>query len=120
MNKTILLILTIVSFGSHATTFSTETRACPIGGEIYTIEVMMSYSIFNRRLDLKPSGTYGVGPTPLIVCPNGFVDYKNSYSEEELIKLTEFVNSKEYQRSRSGNNEYFLFTKILEIKLHLV
>lgn len=115
MKKTILLlILTIVSFGSHATTFSTETRTCPIGGEIYTIEVMMSYSIFDRRLDLKPRGSYGVGPRPLIVCPNGFVDYKNSYSEEELIKLTELVNSKEYQRSRSGNNEYFLFTKILE------
>ena len=110
----LLFVLLIVSVGSNATTFSTETRTCPVGGEIYTTEVLMSYSIFGRRLDLKPEGTYGSDPALLIVCPNGFVDYKDSYSEEELIKLTELVNSKEYQRSRSGNNEYYLLAKILE------
>ena len=110
----LLFVLLIVSVGSNATTFSTETRTCPVGGEIYTTEVLMSYSIFERRLDLKPSGTYGSNPALLIICPNGFVDYKDSYSEEELIKLTELVNSKEYQRSRSGNNEYYLLAKILE------
>lgn len=119
MNKTffitsLLFILMIASFGSHATTFSTETRTCPVGGQIYTTEVMMSYSIYDRRLDLKPRGSYGTDPRLLIVCPNGFVDYKNSYSDEELIKLAELINSKDYQRSRSGNNEYYLLAKILE------
>ena len=110
----LLFVLSIVSVGSNATTFSTETRTCPVGSEIYTTEVLMSYSIFDRRLDLKPQGTYGSDPALLITCPNGFVDYKDSYSEEELIKLTELVNSKAYQRSRSGNNEYYLLAKILE------
>ena len=110
----LVFVLLIVSVGSNATTFSTETRTCPVGGEIYTTEVLMSYSIFERRLDLKPQGSYGSDPALLIICPNGFVDYKDSYSEEELIKLTELVNSKEYQRFRSGNNEYYLLAKILE------
>ena len=110
----LVFVLLIVSVGSNATTFSTETRTCPVGGEIYTTEVLMSYTIYNRRLDLKPQGSYGSDPALLIICPNGFVDYKDSYSEEELIKLTELVNSKEYQRFRSGNNEYYLLAKILE------
>ena len=110
----LLFLLSIVSVESNATTFLTETRTCPVGGAIYTTEVMMSYSIYDRRLDLKPRGSYGTDPRLLIVCPNGFVDYKDSYSEEELIKLAELVNSKAYQRSRSGNNEYYLLAKILE------
>ena len=110
----LLFLLSIVSVESNATTFSTETRTCPVGGAIYTTEVMMSYSIYDRRLDLKPRGSYGTDPRLLIVCPNGFVDYKDSYSEEELIKLAELVNSRAYQRSRSGNNEYYLLAKILE------
>jgi len=109
-----LFLVLIVSVRSNATTYSLETIACPVGGEIFTTEVMMSYSIFGRRLDLKPRGSHGVGPRPLVVCPNGFVDYKNSYSKEELIKLTKLVNSKEYQKSRSGNNDYYLLAKILE------
>ena len=109
-----LFLVLIVSVRSNATTYSLETIACPVGGEIFTTEVMMSYSIFGRRLDLKPHGSHGVGPRPLVVCPNGFVDYKNSYSQEELIKLTKLVNSKKYQKSRSGNNEYYLLAKILE------
>ena len=71
----LVFVLLIVSVGSNATTFSTETRTCPVGGEIYTTEVLMSYSIFERRLDLKPRGTYGSDPALLIICPNGFVDY---------------------------------------------
>ena len=111
---TLLLAIFVASLSSHATTYSTERIACPVGGEIFTTEVMMSYSIFGRRLDLKPHGSHGVGPRPLVLCPNGFVDYKNNYSQEELIKLTELVNSEDYQRLRSGNNEYFLLAKILQ------
>jgi hypothetical protein len=51
----------------------------------------MSYSVFGRRLDLKPQGTYGTAPVPLVVCPNGFVDYKENYSKAELNKLEDVV-----------------------------
>ena len=114
LTATLFLILMVASLGSHATTFSTEIRTCPIGGETFTTEVIMSYSIFGRRLDLKPRGTYASDPRPLIVCPNGFVDFADSYTEEELTKFTELINSKEYQRLRSGNTNYYLFAKILE------
>ena len=113
-SKTFGLIVLCFSLNSIATTFTTQERICPIGGERFTEEVIMSYSIFSRRLDLKPEGTYGTAPVPLVVCPNGFVDFKDKYSEAEIISFTSLVNSPSYQNSRSGNTDYYLFAKILE------
>jgi len=36
LTATLFLILMVASLGSHATTFSTEIRTCPIGGETFT------------------------------------------------------------------------------------
>ena len=108
------MIVLCFSLNSVATTFETQERICPIGGESFTEEVIMSYSIFGKRLDLKPQGTYGTAPVPLVVCPNGFVDFLNNYSEEEIISFTNLINSPSYQNSRSGNTDYYLLAKILE------
>ena len=117
------LIILCFSLNSVATTFTTQERICPIGGERFTEEVIMSYSIFSRRLDLKPEGTYGTAPVPLVVCPNGFVDFKDKYSEAEIISFTSLVNSPSYQKLRSGNTDYFLLARIYEHagvnKLHI-
>jgi hypothetical protein len=114
LSKAFGLIVLCFSLNSVATTFQTQERICPIGGERFTEEVIMSYSVFGRRLDLKPQGTYSSDPVPLIVCPNGFVDFKKNYSEEEIISFTSLINSTSYQNSRSGNTDYYLLAKILE------
>jgi hypothetical protein len=113
-SKAFGLIVLCFSLNSVATTFETQERICPIGGESFTEDVIMSYSIFGKRLDLKPQGTYGTAPVPLVVCPNGFVDFKKNYSEEEIISFTNLINSPSYQNSRSGNTDYYLLAKILE------
>ena len=96
-SKAFGLIVLCFSLNSVATTFTTQERICPIGGERFTEDVIMSYTIFNRHLDLKPDGTWGTAPTPLIVCPNGFVDYKENYSKAELNKLEDLITSDNYQ-----------------------
>ena len=108
-------IVVLISLNSSATTYRTEERICPIGGERFTVEVLMSYSTYGKRLDLKPLGRDpSVVPQPLIVCPNGFIDYKKKYSEEEIISFTNLINSQSYQRLRSGNTDYFMLAQMLE------
>ena len=108
------LIILCFSLISAATTIQTNIHICPVGGEKFSATTLSSFTIFGRRLDLKPQGTYGTAPVPLVVCPNGFVDFKKNYSEEEIISFTSLINSTSYQNSRSGNTDYYLFAKILE------
>ena len=114
LSKAFGLIVLCFSLNSVATTLTTEERICPLGGERFTVDVLASYSTFGQRLDLKTLGTYGTDPFRLVVCPNGFVDFKKNYSEEEIISFTSLINSTSYQNSRSGNTDYYLLAKILE------
>tara|TARA_B110000008_G_C16776853_1_gene486898 strand:- start:42 stop:749 length:708 start_codon:yes stop_codon:yes gene_type:complete len=115
LSKFALSIVVLVSFNSLATTYQTEDRICPIGGKKFTVEALMSYSTYGKRLDLKPLGRDpSTIPQPLIVCPNGFVDYKKDYSEAEIISFTKLINSPSYQRLRSGNTDYFMLAQMLE------
>ena len=114
LSKAFGLIVLCFSLNSVATTLTTEERICPLGGQRFTVDVLMSFSTFGKRLDLKTDGTYGTDPFRLVVCPNGFVDFKKNYSEAEIISFTSLVNSPSYQNSRSGNTDYYLFAKILE------
>ncbi len=108
------LIVLCFSLISAATTIQTNIHICPVGGEKFSATTLSSFTIFGRRLDLKPQGTYGTAPVPLVVCPNGFVDFKKNYSEEEIISFTSLINSTSYQNSRSGNTDYYMLAKILE------
>ena len=115
VSQLIVSIVVLISLNSSATTYQTEERICPIGGERFTVEVLMSYSTYGKRLDLKPLGRDpSAVPQPLIVCPNGFIDYKKKYSEEEIISFTNLINSPSYQRLRSGNTDYFMLAQMLE------
>ena len=115
VSQLIASIVVLISLNVSATTYQTEERICPIGGERFTVEVLMSYSTYGKRLDLKPLGRDpSAVPQPLIVCPNGFIDYKKKYSEEEIISFTNLINSPSYQRLRSGNTDYFMLAQMLE------
>ena len=115
VSQLIASIVVLISLNISATTYQTEERICPIGGERFTVEALMSYSTYGKRLDLKPLGRDpSAVPQPLIVCPNGFIDYKQKYSEEEIISFTNLINSPSYQRLRSGNTDYFMLAQMLE------
>ena len=55
-------------------------------------------------------------PVPLVVCPNGFVDFKKNYSEAEINQFYEFnYTLTSYQTFKiMDNTDYYLFAKILE------
>ena len=115
VSQLVASIVVLISLNISAITYQTEERICPIGGERFTVEVLMSYSTYGKRLDLKPLGRDpSAVPQPLIVCPNGFIDYKKKYSEEEIISFTNLINSPSYQRLRSGNTDYFMLAQMLE------
>lgn len=114
LSKAFGLIVLCFSLSSVATTLITKERICPLGGERFTVDVLGSYSTFGKRLDLKTLGTYGTDPKHLVVCPNGFVDYKENYSKAELNKLEDLITSDNYQTLRLDNTDYFLLAKISE------
>ena len=114
LSKAFGLIVLCFSLNSVATTLTTEERICPLGGQRFTVDVLMSFSTFGKRLDLKTDGTYGTNPFRLVVCPNGFVDYKENYSQAELNKLEDLITSDNYQTLRHNNTDYFLLAKISE------
>ena len=108
------LLFLCFSLNTTATTIQEYTKYCPIGGETYTHFYLTSYTSFGMRLDLKPIGTFFTDVEPLPVCANGFIDYQDSYTEIELTKLEELINSPEYQSLRNDNTDYFMLAKIEE------
>lgn len=89
-----------VSLAVHATTVFPLERTCPIGGEKYSSVGIGSTTQLGIRLDLRPMGP--AGELPSIVCPNGFVVFKEekSFTDAEIARLTPFVASDEFQRAR--------------------
>ena len=98
----------------HALTYGDAEFTCPIGGEVFTSQVVGSYSRFGTRLDLKPLGAL-VAPLPIPVCPgNGFVMYKETFSKEELAKLTSIVESDAYRDARKQHTDHYMAAFLLE------
>ena len=104
-----VLWLAILGAGSaDASRIAHSTFTCPIGGEKFEGMVVLSGYQAGQRLDFRPYGAI-VAPAPLPKCPgNGFVMYKDEFSEEELAKLGPIVASKEYQAMQKQHRTYFL------------
>lgn len=111
----IAIVFTALSVTSvHALTYGDAEFTCPIGGEVFTTQVVGSYTRLGMRLDLKPLGAL-VAPLPVPVCPgNGFVMYKDEFSDEELAKLTPIVESDAYQEARTLHTDYYMLAFLLE------
>lgn len=96
---------------SHNATASTSyeiTVTCPIDGQTFTTTMLGSYFQSGMRLDFKPVGAL-ITPYPYAVCPgNGFVMYKDTFSNEEIGSLRTIVLSDEYRRLRAENTDYFM------------
>jgi hypothetical protein len=98
----------------EALTFGETEVRCPIDGKRFTAKVVKSYTIFGRRLDMKPIGAL-VAPTPLPVCPeNGFVIFKQTFSDDEIEKLKSIVLTNEYRSLRRENTDYFMAAYLME------
>lgn len=104
-----VLSLTLVAAGdAGASIIRDETFTCPIGGEKFESRVVQSGYQQGQRLDMRPYGRI-LSPFPLPKCPgNGFVMYKDEFSEDELAKLKPIVASKEYQALQKQHRTYFL------------
>lgn len=98
--------LALSASGSMATTWAEVTLKCPIGGKKFKTSSMASNSYFGQRPDGRPYSPMPV--TPLFECPdNGFVLYKEKFSQDEIARLTPLVASAEYQAMRQTETQYY-------------
>lgn len=82
--------------------------ACPIGGGKFFAQLVGTYTQTGMRLDLRPLGPL-IAPMPLPVCPdNGFVMYRETFSEAEIDRLKPLVLSDDYRRLRAEHTDYYM------------
>jgi hypothetical protein len=99
---------------ARALTFTKQEFICPIGGQKFIGTVVMSYTQFGMRLDLRPFGAMLV-PIPMPVCPdNGFVLFKESFSDGEIAVLTPIVLADEYKQARQRHTDYYMAAYLRE------
>lgn len=92
-----------------AMTMATREVTCPLTGEKFKTQVIMSYTQFGMRLDLKPYGAM-MAPAPLPKCPgSGFPVFRGSFTDAELVKLRAIVASDEYKSVRAAHTDYYVW-----------
>jgi hypothetical protein len=106
-----LVIALVVLAGlcaAQATTMFPIERTCPVGGEKYQSFDIASTSQFGMRLDFRPNGP--AAHLPWVVCPNGFVVFKDekSFTKVEIAILTPIVTGADYQRMRKEHVTAYL------------
>ena len=91
-----------------ALTTAEEDFVCPLDGTTSQRTVVMSYTVFDMRLDFRPVGAL-MSPPPIAVCrSNGFVLYQEDFTEDQLVQLREIVASDEYKSLRAENGDWFM------------
>ncbi|HMN51371.1 MAG: hypothetical protein KF794_06580 [Xanthobacteraceae bacterium] len=107
------LMASTLPHNAVALTFAEQEFVCPIGGERFKSKVVASETRFGQRLDLKPVGALAA-PHPLPVCPNGFVMFKQRFTQDEVAALTPVLLSPEYQAARKQHSTYYLAALLME------
>lgn len=91
-----------------------EQRVCPIGGERFDAFSLGTHSTYGAYLDLTEV-SYLTFPIAIAVCPsNGFVDYKETYSDSELATLGATIATPEYKALLGHHTSWFLFAELME------
>lgn len=102
------VVLSLFSASAQALIVADETVTCPIGGEKFTAQVAMSGTMFGQNLDRRPFGAIA-SPWPLRKCPgNGFVMYKDEFSDGDLARLAPHVLGDTYQALQREESDYYL------------
>lgn len=90
-----------------ASTFTPEKKICPIGGEKFTVQSLMSISTFGAYPDGMPFGS-GYFPIQLPQCPkNGMVLYRD-FDAAAVKRLAPVVAGSAYQAARRTETRYYL------------
>lgn len=103
-------------FATHAsaTTIMRVTLTCPVGGEKFKTALAASGTSFGQNLDFQLYGPI-ISPWPVARCPsNGFIMYKNEFTNEELAQLKPFVTSEQYQQMAKRHTNYYLIAQLLK------
>ena len=95
-----LVTLGLIVFPVLADTYRPVEVPCPLGGANARGVEIMSQTIMDRYLDGEPIGHHGE-PNPPPECPdNGFLVYKDSFSNRELSQIRDYIFSEQYQALR--------------------
>lgn len=92
--------------------FTKQELTCPIGGDSFPVLQLGTHSTFGIYLDLRPVSYLGL-PAPLPVCPkNGMVVTRPKYTDEELKKIGDAIDTAEYRKIYAGKQAtYFLYAE---------
>ena len=93
-----ILMLSVfgITFSLNAVEQPIEVE-CPLGGSNAKGWEVLGSALRGFYLDGRPDGGH-VEPLPPPECPdNGFLVYKESFSESELVQLRKYIFSEEYQ-----------------------
>ena len=89
------------------------TYTCPIGGVEFSADLPRSADHTGQNLDFKLTGEGVVSPAAVPICPdNGFIIYRDDFSEGEISSLTSYVLSAEYQEMVDVHTPYYRLAKI--------
>jgi hypothetical protein len=117
MGRYKLLIFALAAFAAPAssTTFYEEKFTCPIGGEKFKAQSIMSHSSWGQQPDGMPMGSL-MGPVPMVECPkNGLILFEE-FDNPTIEKLKPLIADPEFQALRKTESQYYrlwwLFNKL--------
>ena len=92
---------------------------CPIGGAAFSLDIPTAVAHTGQNLDFKLTGEKVTSPRPIPVCPdNGFVIYRQDFSDDEITSLSAYVLSDEYRALTDTHTPYFRLAKLLTFQGH--
>jgi hypothetical protein len=108
------LVLLVGLSSAHASVIRATEMVCPIDGEKFEAYLSYSHTISGRYLDLKPYAAVAA-PQPVAKCPtSGFLVWKETFSEEELASLRDFLKTDTWHKLKDRHTDYYLIAKLQE------
>lgn len=99
--RTILLLLLGLAAPVHAGEPVEQEIVCPIGGETFLITGTSSCSVLGRTMSFRPVTSCDF-VTRLPVCPGNGLPLFDRFTESELARLPEILESAEFQQDRTA------------------
>lgn len=99
---------------AYAYSFDEIEITCPVDGEKFKFKKSKIQRRFTTMLDGQHYGVL-ISPEPVPKCPkDGFVVFRNDFSDKELRIIKQYVDSQEYRDDSLTETHYWLAYKIQE------